>query len=177
MGNCVNSIYRGALITIPPACRHIIHCVVRFQFTENSLLTTTTVVQGDSPGRTGNCSFTHTGPGASPPSFTVWLEQTLYRLGNYGQIMSGQPAGAARPAGIWTAIHSRTGLNPPKLAWNDSKAQVYGKCPKPSDPAYNGANYKHFDLVWIIASLGWRYIGPNPLSVGVESWKYFKCWK
>ena len=125
----------------------------------------------------GNCSFTHTGPGASPPSLTVWLEQTLYRLGNYGQIMSGQPAGAARPAGIWKAIHSRTGLNPPKLAWNDRKAQVYGKCPKPSDPAYNGANYTHSDRVWIIAPPGWAYIGPNPLSVGIEKRKYFKCWK
>ena len=40
------------LIAIPPACRHITHCAVRFQFTENPLLTTTAVVQGDSPGRT-----------------------------------------------------------------------------------------------------------------------------
>lgn len=89
----------------------------------------------------GSCSFTHTGPGASPPALTVWLEQKLYRLGNYGQTMSGQPAGAARPPRIWTAIHARTGLAAPKLAWKDSTAQVYGKCPHPSEPAYNGANY------------------------------------
>ena len=125
----------------------------------------------------GSCSFTHTGPGASPPALTVWLEQKLYRLGNYGQTMSGQPAGAARPPRIWTAVHARTGLAAPKLTWKDSTAQIYGKCPHPSEPAYNGANYKHFDRVWIIAPPGWRYIGPNPLSVGVARWKYFKCWK
>lgn len=61
----------------------------------------------------GSCSFTHTGPGVSPPTLTVLLEQTLYRLGNYGQTMSGQPAGAARPAMAWKANwlnRSRVGL-------------------------------------------------------------------
>ena len=125
----------------------------------------------------GSCSFTHTGPGASPPSLIVWLEQTLYRLGNYGQIMSGQPAGTARPAMIWTAIHSRIGLAPPKLAWNASATQIYGKCPDPSEPAYNGANYTHSDRVWIIAPSGWVYIGPNPLPIAIEETNYFKCWK
>lgn len=64
----------------------------------------------------GSCSFTHAGPGASPPTLTVLLEQTLYRLGNYGQTMSGQPSGAARPPMVWKAIHARTGLTAAELA-------------------------------------------------------------
>lgn len=122
----------------------------------------------------GSCAFTHTGPGASPPTLTLKLAQVLYRLRSDGQIISGQPARVARPI-IWVATHTRTGLGPPRLTWNNSKAQVYGRCPSPSDPAYYGATYTHMNVVWITAPPGWVYIGVNPLPVGTVKTHYFSC--
>ena len=124
----------------------------------------------------GSCAFIHTGPGASPPTLTLKLAQVLYRLGSYGQTISGQPAGAARPI-IWVATHTRTGLGPPRLTWSSRKdgAQVFGWCLSPSDPAYYGATYTHMNFVWITAPPGWVYIGVNPLPVGIVKRRYFSC--
>ena len=55
------------------------------------------------------------------------------------------------------------------------KAQVYGRCPSRSDPAYYGATYTHMNVVWITAPPGWVYIGINPLPVGTVKRRYFSC--
>lgn len=120
----------------------------------------------------GSCAFIPTGPGPSPPTLTFKLRQVLYLLDSYGETLPHDTSVYSWPPRISVASHIRHGLT---VTWHDDKAQVFGVCPMPEDPAYKGANYAYTHFVWISAPPGWVYVGANPLLVGAIETNYFSC--
>ena len=120
----------------------------------------------------GSCAFIPTGPGPSPPTLTFKLRQVLYLLDSYGETLPHDTSVASWPPRISVASHIRHGLT---VTWYDDKAQVFGACPIPEDPAYKGANYAYTHFVWISAPPGWVYVGANPLLIGPIRTNYFSC--
>lgn len=120
----------------------------------------------------GSCAFIPTGPGPSPPTLTFKLRQVLYLLDSYGETLPHDTAVYSWPPRISVASHIRHGLT---VTWHDDKAQVFGVCPLPEDPAYKGANYAYTHFVWISAPPGWVYVGANPLLIGPIKTNYFSC--
>lgn len=120
----------------------------------------------------GSCAFIPTGPGPSPPTLTFKLRQVLYLLDSYGETLPHDTSVASWPPRISVASHIRHGLT---VTWHDDKAQVFGACPLPEDPAYKGANYAYTHFVWISAPPGWVYVGANPLLIGPIKTNYFSC--
>lgn len=120
----------------------------------------------------GSCAFIPTGPGPSPPTLTFKLRQVLYLLDSYGETLPHDTAVYSWPPRISVASHIRHGLT---VTWHDDKAQVFGACPTPEDPAYKGANYAYTHFVWISAPPGWVYVGANPLLIGAIKTNYFSC--
>ena len=120
----------------------------------------------------GSCAFIPTGPGPSPPTLTFKLRQVLYLLDSYGETLPHDTSVASWPPRISVASHIRHGLT---VTWHDDKAQVFGACPIPEDPAYKGANYAYTHFVWISAPPGWVYVGANPLLIGAIKTNYFSC--
>lgn len=88
----------------------------------------------------GSCAFIPTGPGPSPPTLTFKLRQVLYLLDSYGETLPHDTSVYSWPPRISVASHIRHGLT---VTWHDDKAQVFGVCPIPEDPAYKGANYAY----------------------------------
>lgn len=120
----------------------------------------------------GSCAFIPTGPGPSPPTLTFKLRQVLYLLDSYGETLPRDTSVYSWPPRISVASHIRHGLT---VTWHDDKAQVFGVCPIPEDPAYKGANYAYTHFVWISAPPGWVYVGANPLLIGAIKTNYFSC--
>lgn len=120
----------------------------------------------------GSCAFIPTGPGPSPPTLTFKLRQVLYLLDSYGETLPHDTSVASWPPRISVASHIRHGLT---VTWRDDKAEVFGACPIPEDPAYKGANYAYTHFVWISAPPGWVYVGANPLLIGAIKTNYFSC--
>lgn len=120
----------------------------------------------------GSCAFIPTGPGPSPPTLTFKLRQVLYLLDSYGETLPHDTSVYSWPPRISVASHIRHGLT---VTWHDDKAQVFGACPIPEDPAYKGANYAYTHFVWISAPPGWVYVGANPLLIGAIKTNYFSC--
>ena len=120
----------------------------------------------------GSCAFIPTGPGPSPPTLTFKLRQVLYLLDSYGETLPHDTSVYSWPPRISVASHIRHGLT---VTWHDDKAQVFGACPIPEDPAYKGANYAYTHFVWISAPPGWVYVGANPLLIGPIKTNYFSC--
>ena len=120
----------------------------------------------------GSCAFIPTGPGPSPPTLTFKLRQVLYLLDSYGETLPHDTSVASWPPRISVASHIRHGLT---VTWHDDKAQVFGACPIPEDPAYKGVNYAYTHFVWISAPPGWVYVGANPLLIGAIKTNYFKA--
>lgn len=120
----------------------------------------------------GSCAFIPTGPGPSPPTLTFKLRQVLYLLDSYGETLPRDTSVYSWPPRISVASHIRHGLT---VTWHDDKAQVFGVCPIPEDPAYKGANYAYTHFVWISAPPGWVYVGANPMLIGAIKTNYFSC--
>lgn len=90
----------------------------------------------------GFCNYTHSGPGAAPPTIKWELVQTLIGSAALQIVVLVQKT--------WV----RNGLHP---VWSASSSQIFSS-------SCTNADYFHADLVWVTPPPGWTYIGPNPIS-------------